>query len=80
MLNLLQGTELQIVLMAGAGPLFSLVFGCLILYISINFIKPSLIKLFMTWLGMGGVLGLLGYLLISTVCQRWMIQEEYSHI
>ena len=38
---LTKGTELQIALMAASGPLFSLVFGCFILYISIKFIKPS---------------------------------------
>jgi hypothetical protein len=77
---LTKGTELQIVLMAGAGPLFSLVFGCLILYISINFIKPSLIKLFMTWLGMGSVLGLLGYLLIAPFAKDGDTGRIFSYL
>lgn len=75
-----KGTELQNVLMAGAGPLFSLVFGCFILYISFNFIKPSLTKLFMTWLGMGSVLGLLGYFLIAPFAKEGDTGKVFSYL
>jgi len=77
---LTKGTELQIVLMAASGPLFSLVFGCFILYISIKFIKPSLTKLFMTWLGMGSVLGLLGYLLIAPFAKDGDTGRVFSYL
>ena len=77
---LTKGTELQIVLMAAAGPLFSLVFGFFILFISIKFIKPSLTKLFMTWLGMGSVLGLLGYFLIAPFAKNGDTGIVFSYL
>jgi hypothetical protein len=64
-----KGTELQYAIMAGAGPLFSFIFGSIVLFISIKFLKPSLTKLFMTWLGMGSILGLFGYLLIAPIAK-----------
>jgi hypothetical protein len=64
-LPLAKGTEQQFAIMAAAGPLFSLIFGIIILFISIKYLKPSLFKLFMTWLGMGSILCLFGYLLIA---------------
>ena len=75
-----KGTELQTTIMAGAGPLFSLVFGCIILYISIKFLKPSLTKLFMTWLGMGSILGLLGYLLIGPIAKSGDTGKVFAYL
>jgi len=76
----IKGTELQIALMSGAGPFFSFVFGCIILYISIKFIKPSLTKLFMTWLGMGSILGLLGYLLIAPIAKEGDTGRVFAYL
>lgn len=77
---LAEGTELQNILMAAAGPLFSLVFGVVIMFISIKFIKPSLLKLFMTWLGMGSILGLLGYLLISPIAKNGDTGRVFAYL
>ena len=76
----IKGTELQIALMSGAGPFFSFVFGCIILYISIKFIKPSLTKLFMTWLGMGSILVLLGYLLIAPIAKEGDTGRVFAYL
>ena len=62
-------TELQNMIVAGIGPLFSLVFGIIILLISFKIAKPSLSKLFMLWLGMNGVLMFLGYILIAPIAK-----------
>lgn len=58
-------TELQKAIIAGIGPVFSLIFGTIILLISTKILKPSLFKLFMLWLGMNGILMFLGYILIA---------------
>lgn len=57
-------------LVAASGPLFSLIFGTIILLISIKQIKPSLFKLFMLWLGIGGILVFLGYILIAPIAKQ----------
>jgi hypothetical protein len=64
------GTQQQYAIMAAAGPLFSLIFGIIVMFVSIKYMKPSLLKLFMTWLGMGSILGLFGYLLISPIAKE----------
>jgi hypothetical protein len=69
MMSETQGTEIQKIWVAAMGPLFSLVFGIIVLYISVKIIKPSLFKLFMIWLGMGGILCFLGYVLIAPVAK-----------
>ena len=62
-------TELQNMIIAGIGPLFSLIFGTVILLISVKIKKTSLIKLFTLWLGMNGVLMFLGYILIAPIAK-----------
>ena len=52
-------------LIALAGPTFSLIIGILILFISIKLFKPSLMKLFLLWFGMSNILNFLGYMLIA---------------
>lgn len=74
------GTEIQNVLVAGAGPLFSLVFGISFLYISIKYLKPSLKKLFLTWLGMGNILGFLGYLLIAPIAKEGDTGKVFAYL
>lgn len=54
---------------AAAGPLFSLIFGALVLIFSIRYPKPSLLKLFTLWLGMQGILSFLGYILIAPIAR-----------
>lgn len=63
------GTPLQEMLSAAAGPLFSLVFGMIILWIAIKYISPSLLKLFMLWLGLGSILAFMGYILIAPIAK-----------
>ncbi|WP_233901213.1 hypothetical protein [Tenacibaculum piscium] len=58
-------TELQNAIIAGIGPIFSLIFGTIVILISTKILKPSLFKLFMLWLGMNGILMFLGYILIA---------------
>lgn len=58
-------SDLHQAIIAGAGPTFSLIFGFLILYLSIKIKKANLLKLFLLWLGMNGILMFLGYLLIA---------------
>lgn len=55
----------QHTIIAAAGPLFSLMSGCVIIYWSKKIKKIGLIKLFLLWLGMNGILMFLGYLLIA---------------
>jgi hypothetical protein len=64
------GTEGQMVIEAAAGPLFSLVFGVLMMLFSIKCIRPSLLKLFFTWLGMGNILIFMGYILIAPIAKQ----------
>ncbi len=63
-------TELQNTIIAGVGPLFSLVFGTIFLLISVKILKPSLSKLFILWLGMDGILSFLGYILIAPIAKN----------
>lgn len=62
---LIEPSEKQLMLIALAGPTFSLIIGLLTLFISIKLIKPSLLKLFLLWLGMNNILNFLGYMLIA---------------
>lgn len=62
---LIEPSEKQLMLIALAGPTFSLLIGILILFISIKRIKPSLLKLFLLWFGMSNILNFLGYMLIA---------------
>lgn len=55
------------VLIAAAGPLFSLLFGVITVAISRKIGKPALLKLFTLWLGMGSILSFFGYLLIAPI-------------
>ncbi len=57
------------VLMAAAGPLFSLIIGVLALCASIKWIKFSLLKLFFLWLGLQNILMFLGYMLIAPIAK-----------
>lgn len=63
------GTPLQEMFSAAAGPLFSLVFGIVILWIATNQMSPSLSKLFMLWLGLGGILEFMGYIVIAPIAK-----------
>ncbi len=67
--NLVAGTQLQEVLVAAAGPLFSLIFGITVSLVSIKYIKPSLLKMFLLWLGMGCLLVFFGYIFIAPVAK-----------
>ena len=62
---LIAPSEKQLMQIALAGPFFSLIIGLIFLFISIKFIKPSLLKLFLLWLGMSNILNFLGYMLIA---------------
>lgn len=62
---LIEPSEKQLMLIALAGPTFSLIIGIIILFISIKLIKPSLMKLFLLWFGMNNILNFLGYMLIA---------------
>lgn len=57
-------------IIAGVGPIFSLFFGLVILYLSIKIKKIGLLKLFLLWLGMNGILMFLGYLLIAPFAKQ----------
>ncbi len=58
------------VITAAAGPTFSLIFGIVVLFISIKYMLPSLSRLFFLWLGLGGILTFLGYILIAPVAME----------
>lgn len=62
---LIEPSEKQLMLIALAGPTFSLIIGLIILFISKKLIKPSLLKLFLLWFGMSNILNFLGYMLIA---------------
>jgi hypothetical protein len=62
---LIEPSEKQIMLIALAGPTFSVIFGIIILFISIKLTKPSLLKLFLLWFSMSNILMFLGYMLIA---------------
>lgn len=75
-------TEIQKVIIAGIGPIFSLISGIIFLIISIKIIKPSLLKLFTLWLGMNGILMFLGYILIAPIAKNGDTGKvfDYLHI
>ena len=64
------GTPQQEVLMVAAGPMFSLLFGIVVSLFSIKYIKPSLLKMFLLWLGMGCLLVFFGYIFIAPVAKN----------
>ena len=66
---LIEVSQKSQVLMAAAGPLFSLMIGILALYASIKWIKFSLLKLFFLWLGLQNILMFLGYMLIAPIAK-----------
>lgn len=59
----------QRTVIAGAGPLFSLLFGALMLLIAKQ-LRPSLTHLFTMWLGLVGMVTCLGYLLIAPIARE----------
>lgn len=75
-----KGSEIQEVIVAAAGPLFSLVSGTIITYVSIGFIKPSLFKLFLLWLGMGSILECLGYILIAPFAKNGDTGKVFDYL
>ena len=62
---LIEPSEKQLMLIALAGPTLSVIFGIIILFISIKLTKPSLLKLFLLWFSMSNILMFLGYMLIA---------------
>lgn len=66
----IEGTARHQMIESAAGPLFSLIFGTVVLLVSIKLIKPSLLKLFLLWLGMGGILVFMGYILIAPIAKE----------
>lgn len=63
-------SEFRKVVIAGAGPMFSLVLGIIFLSISIKQKKTTLFKLFSLWFGMNGLIMFLGYLLIAPLSKN----------
>ena len=59
---LIEPSEKQLMLIALAGPTLSVIFGIIILFISIKLTKPSLLKLFLLWFSMSNILMFLGYM------------------
>jgi hypothetical protein len=76
----IQGTDWQRAVVAGAGPLFSLIFGAVVLRIAHLWVKPSLLKLFLTWLGMGSVLCMFGYLLIAPLAAEGDTGRVFAYL
>lgn len=74
------GTENQIAIIAAAGPLFSLILGATVMLISIKFIKPSLFKLWMTYLGMNNILFFFGYILIAPIAKQGDTGKVFDHL
>ncbi|MCC6186591.1 MAG: hypothetical protein IT256_05500 [Chitinophagaceae bacterium] len=73
------GTSSQMTMIAAAGPLFSLIIGSMVMYVSISFIKPSLFKLWMTWLGMNNLLLFFGYILIAPIAKQGDTGKVFRH-
>lgn len=73
-------TELQKVIIAGIGPVFSLLFGAITLLISTKILKPSIFKLFMLWLGMNGILMFLGYILIAPTVKNGDTGKVFDYL
>ncbi|AMR26965.1 hypothetical protein A0257_07490 [Hymenobacter psoromatis] len=68
--SVLDGTPRQQMLVAAAGPVFSLLLGVLAAGVAVWLPRPSLTKLFLLWLGMDSILGFLGYLLIAPIAKE----------
>ena len=75
-----EGTTQQKAIVAVSGPLFSLVFGVVITLLAIIKIKPSLTKLFLTWLGTGSLLHFLGYVLIAPMVKNGDTGIVYAYL
>lgn len=67
-------------IISAAGPLFSLLFGISVLFISIRITKISLFKLFMLWLGMQGILTFFGYLLIAPIAAEGDTGKVFDYL
>lgn len=77
---LTEGSLKYQVVMAAAGPLCSLLIGIVALYVSIKWIKPSLLKLFFLWLGMQNILMFLGYMLIAPITKDGDTGKVFDYI
>ncbi len=75
----LRGTDAQNAMVAAAGPLLSLLLGIIILIISTK-IKASLLKLFMTWLGMGNILECVGYFLLAPIAKNGDTGKVFAYL
>jgi hypothetical protein len=75
-----EGSAQQKAIVAVSGPLFSLVFGIAITLLAIIKIKPSLTKLFFTWLGTGSLLHFLGYVLIAPMIKKGDTGKVYAYL
>lgn len=75
-----KGSEIQEVIVAAAGPLFSLVSGVVITYLSVRLKKPCLFKLFLLWLGVGSLLACLGYILIAPFVKNGDTGKVFSYL
>jgi hypothetical protein len=71
--------EKELMLIAASGPLFSLLLGIILLYISIKLIKPSLLKLFTLWFGMNNLVVLFGYILIAPFVKNGDTGRVFSY-
>lgn len=58
-------SKLQEIYIAAIGPVMSLFFGIVFLFISIKLTLPSIKKLFFLWLGLNNLLMFLGYMLVA---------------
>lgn len=58
-------SEVQEICIAAIGPVMSLFFGIVFLFISIKLTMPSIKKLFFLWLGLNNLLMFLGYMLVA---------------
>lgn len=68
------------IIIAAAGPLFSLFFGLIVSAVSIHLIRPGLLKLFTLWLGMGGLLTFFGYLLIAPIATNGDTGRVFNYL
>jgi hypothetical protein len=73
-------TEQQKAVTAACGPLFSLVFGIIVTLVSIKYIKPSLWKLFLLWLGTQSLLVFFGYILIAPIAKNGDTGVVFSYL
>ncbi len=75
----INGTDLQRVLVAAAGPVFSLLLGIVITIFSIKLKKPSLAKLFTIWFGTQNLLVFIGYMLIAPIAKEGDTGKVFSY-